>query len=111
MPAAAVDHVLTEIDRARDEIVDFASRLVRIPTVNPPGDQYEICARVIGDEPHGPEDRTRWYTRRVVDPTVMIEALEQRQWLPAIYFIFSRAGCERAMEDVLGEGRPLITRE
>ena len=55
--------------------------------------------------------RTRWYTRRVVDPTVLIEALEQRRWLPAIYFIFSRAGCERAMEDVLTEGRPLITRE
>ena len=68
-------------------------------------------ARVIGDEPHGADDRTRWYTRRVVDPTVMIEALEQRRWLPAIYFIFSRAGCERALEDVLGEGRPLITRE
>ncbi len=68
-------------------------------------------ARVIGDEPHGPNDRTRWYTRRVVDPAVMIEALEQRRWLPAIYFIFSRAGCERALEDVLTEGRPLITRE
>ena len=50
MRAAAIDHVVTEIDRARDEIVDFASRLVRIPTVNPPGDDYEICARVIGDE-------------------------------------------------------------
>jgi len=48
--AAAIDHVVTEIDRARDEIVDFASRLVRIPTVNPPGDDYEICAGVIGDE-------------------------------------------------------------
>jgi superfamily II RNA helicase len=68
-------------------------------------------ARVVGDEPRGPDDRTRWYTRRVVDPTVMIEALEQRRWLPAIYFIFSRAGCERAMEDVLSENRPLITRE
>ena len=61
-------------------------------------------ARVVGDEPRGPDDRTRWYTRRVVDPTVLIEALEQRGWLPAIYFIFSRAGCERAMEDVLDRG-------
>jgi superfamily II RNA helicase len=68
-------------------------------------------AQVVGAEPRGPDDRTRWYTRRVVDPTVMIEALEQRRWLPAIYFIFSRAGCERAMEDVLSEGKPLITRE
>jgi superfamily II RNA helicase len=68
-------------------------------------------ARVVGDESPRGDERTRWYTRRVVDPTVMIEALEQKRWLPAIYFIFSRAGCERAMEDVLGEGRPLITRE
>ncbi len=68
-------------------------------------------ARVVGDESSRGDERTRWYTRRVVDPTVMIEALEQRRWLPAIYFIFSRAGCERAVEDVLTEGRPLITRE
>src|SRR5499426_2966599 len=68
-------------------------------------------ARVVGDEPRGPDDPSRWYTRRVVDPTVLIEALEQKRWLPAIYFIFSRAGCERAMEDVLTEGKPLITRE
>src|SRR5919108_3394619 len=68
-------------------------------------------ARVIGDESPRGDERTRWYTRRVVDPTVMIEALGQQRWLPAIYFIFSRAGCERAMEDVLTDGRPLITRD
>jgi superfamily II RNA helicase len=65
-------------------------------------------ARVVGDEPRGPDDRGRWYTRRVVHPTVLIEALEARGWLPAIYFIFSRAGCERAMQDVLTEGKSLL---
>ncbi|HKQ66972.1 MAG TPA: hypothetical protein VJZ73_18300, partial [Methylomirabilota bacterium] len=65
-------------------------------------------ARVIGDEPRGPNDRGRWYTRRVVDPTVLIEALEAHGWLPAIYFIFSRVGCERAMQDVLTEGKSLL---
>ena len=50
MRAAASDDVVTEIDRARDEIVDFASRLVRIPTVNPPGELYETCAAVIADQ-------------------------------------------------------------
>ena len=65
-------------------------------------------ARVIGDEPRGPDDRGRWYTRRVVHPTVLIEALEGRGWLPAIYFIFSRVGCERAMQDVLTEGKGLL---
>ncbi|MBI2017315.1 MAG: hypothetical protein HYS77_17535, partial [Candidatus Rokubacteria bacterium] len=67
-------------------------------------------ARVIGDERRSGDDRGRWYTRRVVDPNVLIEALEARGWLPAIYFIFSRVGCERAMDDVLTEGRALIGR-
>src|SRR2546426_313014 len=68
-------------------------------------------ARVVGDERRGQDERGRWYTRRVVDPTVLIEALEGRGWLPAIYFIFSRVGCERAMEDVLTEGRGLLSGE
>src|SRR6185437_4735054 len=78
------------------------------------GDIHDIdhvrsrTAHVVGDERRGPDDRGRWYTRRVVDPVVLIEALEERGWLPAIYFIFSRAGCERAMQDVLADGRSLI---
>ncbi len=55
-------------------------------------------------------ERHRWVTRRVADPTLVIEELEARGWLPAIYFIFSRAGCERAMESYLAEGKPLLTR-
>jgi superfamily II RNA helicase len=65
-------------------------------------------ARVVGDESRGPDARGRWYTRRVVDPVVLIEALEQRRWLPTIYFIFSRVGCQRALDDVLAEGRTLL---
>ncbi|HWO04541.1 MAG TPA: DEAD/DEAH box helicase, partial [Methylomirabilota bacterium] len=68
--------------------------------------------RLLGEEREGGyNDRGRWYTRRVVDPTVMLDELESRGWLPAIYFIFSRAGCERAMETVLAEGKPLLSRE
>ncbi len=68
--------------------------------------------RLLGEERDGGyHDRGRWYSRRVVDPTVMLEELESRGWLPAIYFIFSRAGCERAMETVLAEGKPLLSRE
>ncbi len=57
MRSVASDRVLAEVDRARDEIVDFASRLVRIPSVNPPGDDYEACAVAIGDQlrAHGAE--------------------------------------------------------
>ena len=68
-------------------------------------------ARVVGDESRAQDDRGRWYTRRVVDPVVLIEALEERQWLPTLYFIFSRAGCERGMDDVLAEGKAFVTRE
>src|SRR5436190_2191492 len=46
-------------------------------------------ARVVGDESRAQDDRGRWYTRRVVDRVVVIEALETRRWLPTIYFIFS----------------------
>jgi superfamily II RNA helicase len=59
----------------------------------------------------GHRDRGRWYSRGVVDPTVMLDELDGRGWLPAIYFIFSRAGCERAMETVLAEGKPLLSRD
>src|SRR5205814_2232014 len=38
------------------------------------------------------------------------EGRTARQWLPAIYFIFSRAGCERAMDEFLVEGKPLLDR-
>src|SRR5712671_485491 len=43
------DLVLREVDRAADEIVQFTADLVRIPTINPPGDEYEACARFLGD--------------------------------------------------------------
>ena len=42
------ERVLGEIDRLRDEVVAFTSDLIRIPTVNPPGENYEDCARFIG---------------------------------------------------------------
>jgi succinyl-diaminopimelate desuccinylase len=44
-----IERVLSEVDRAADEIVQFTSDLVRIPTVNPPGEEYEACARFLGD--------------------------------------------------------------
>src|SRR3989454_4863722 len=44
-----IDRVVSEVDRAADEIVRFTADLVRIPTINPPGEAYEPCARLIGD--------------------------------------------------------------
>jgi succinyl-diaminopimelate desuccinylase len=43
------DRVLAEIEAHRDEIVDFVAALIRVPTVNPPGEEYQACARLIGN--------------------------------------------------------------
>ena len=43
------DTVLAAVDELRDEIVDLTARLVRIPTVNPPGERYADAARLIGE--------------------------------------------------------------
>ncbi len=42
------DRVLKEVDALTEEAVAFTSEMVRIPTVNPPGENYEDCARLIG---------------------------------------------------------------
>lgn len=46
--AEIAQRVLREVERARDELVDFTRDLIRIPTVNPPGDVYRDCAEAIG---------------------------------------------------------------
>ncbi len=50
MPAQSIrtDRVLQEVEAARDELVDFAAELIRVPTVNPPGACYRECAELIG---------------------------------------------------------------
>ncbi len=42
-----MDALLREVETARDEIVDFAAELIRVPTVNPPGENYRDCASTI----------------------------------------------------------------
>ena len=42
------DHVMAQVEAARDEIVAFTAEMIRIPTVNPPGDCYRECAELIG---------------------------------------------------------------
>lgn len=46
--ARDIDRVLAEVEGARDEIVDFTTDLIRIPTVNPPGEHYRDCAELLG---------------------------------------------------------------
>jgi len=45
-----IDRVTAEVERARDELVQLAVDLVRIPTVNPPGEAYDACAHFLGDD-------------------------------------------------------------
>ena len=44
---AIVDRVLDAVDTAAPEIVGFTSELIRVPTVNPPGEHYADCAQLI----------------------------------------------------------------
>lgn len=47
--AMVTDTLLQRIEAKRDEVVALTQDLVRIPTVNPPGDAYEACARFLGE--------------------------------------------------------------
>ncbi|MEY4977517.1 MAG: Succinyl-diaminopimelate desuccinylase [Pseudomonadota bacterium] len=44
-----IDALLARIEAKRDEVTSLTQDLVRIPTVNPPGDAYEACARYLGE--------------------------------------------------------------
>jgi succinyl-diaminopimelate desuccinylase len=46
--ARVLDRVFAAVDDATDELVTFTAELIRIPTVNPPGDCYTECAEFIG---------------------------------------------------------------
>jgi succinyl-diaminopimelate desuccinylase len=49
LPSDLRARVAAAVDDVAGEAVDFAAALVRIPTVNPPGEAYEDAARAIGD--------------------------------------------------------------
>ena len=58
--------------------------------------------------PRPREGHRRVYVPRRED---VIEVLSEQGLLPAIYFVFSRAGCDRSVQWVLGAGLRLTTRE
>src|SRR5260221_13634576 len=45
----ALEQLFQRIDDKRDELVALARDLVRLPTVNPPGEAYTDCAELIGE--------------------------------------------------------------
>jgi ATP-dependent RNA helicase HelY len=56
----------------------------------------------------GHERQGRHRRRRGPDANKLIQQLQARRWLPAIYFIFSRAGCEAALQRFLRDGGQLL---
>ena len=43
-----IDRIVAAVDADAADIVAFTADLVRIPTVNPPGEAYDACARRAG---------------------------------------------------------------
>jgi succinyl-diaminopimelate desuccinylase len=43
------DTLLRSIEGRRDDLVDLTRALIRIPSVNPPGDYYRDCAELLGE--------------------------------------------------------------
>ncbi|MCZ8261475.1 MAG: acetylornithine deacetylase/succinyl-diaminopimelate desuccinylase family protein [Beijerinckiaceae bacterium] len=48
VPPEQIARIFQRIDALRDDLVALTQRLIRFPTINPPGDAYEACARDIG---------------------------------------------------------------
>jgi succinyl-diaminopimelate desuccinylase len=49
MSGLEIDDLFHRIDAQADALASLTSDLVRIPTINPPGDAYEACARFLGE--------------------------------------------------------------
>jgi len=44
-----MESLFNRIESKRDELVSFTQELVRIPTINPPGENYNKCAELLGN--------------------------------------------------------------
>jgi len=44
-----LDALIGRIEGRRDELVELTRALIQIPTINPPGEAYEACARLLGE--------------------------------------------------------------
>lgn len=49
VPSNVKDAVLRAVETARGELAEFTGELIRIPTVNPPGEYYRECAALLGE--------------------------------------------------------------
>ena len=42
--------VIAQVDELAVEMIEFLQQLVRIPTINPPGENYKDCTQLVGDK-------------------------------------------------------------
>lgn len=54
--------IVDQVDAHRDDMIGFLRELIRIPSVNPPGDEYPACARLVGDRLKAMGFETRFVT-------------------------------------------------
>jgi superfamily II RNA helicase len=73
----------------------FGTRQGLLPLLN--SQQTQLNPKLKG-LPSKHSGRSRQGRGALPDPCLIIEALQQRQMLPAIYFIFSRRGCDQAVQ-------------
>ncbi|MBS1255089.1 MAG: Succinyl-diaminopimelate desuccinylase [Deltaproteobacteria bacterium] len=45
-----LESLLSRIESKREELISFTQELVRIPTINPPGEDYLECAELLGNQ-------------------------------------------------------------
>jgi ATP-dependent RNA helicase HelY len=101
-------HLYAVDDHERDDLVVIPTFLPGPdgePRPNPDGDRYDRHGRT-GGRPPGPRRRSRFSTPWRVD---VVDHLAGRDMLPAIVFVFSRSGCDAAVEQCLDAGLHLTT--
>ncbi len=101
-------YFIAEKGNARTHLIDTLSN----KRANPKGRQFDPASgngrRRGKSRGHGPPQKKPWRTPRRHE---VIEELDRRGLLPAITFIFSRAGCEDAVSQLRGAGVSLTDTE
>ncbi|MBU6328378.1 MAG: DEAD/DEAH box helicase [Acidobacteria bacterium] len=93
-----------------DRLEDTA---VMVPTLvdgrpNPDGFEFDTGPREVHRSARGGRPQRRWSTPGRAE---VVELLDQRQMLPTLYFLFSRAGCDEAVRSCLRAGLSFTTDE
>jgi ATP-dependent RNA helicase HelY len=87
-------------------------KTVKGTKANPNGFRYDLDPRQVNQRGRGRGHKGRGRPKRkwrTPDRTSVVELLHQRDLLPAIYFIFSRAACDDAAAAVTASGLALTT--